>query len=243
MARPAIPVIVTRAQPGADETAQRVQQMGLCAIVSPVLAQQDRPEAGLPDAETLSGLVFTSANGVRAYSARQPGRMLPAWCVGPATAAAARQAGFALVHESAGNAADLAAFIASNTAPTAKPLLHVANAAAKGDLKELLADHGFETVFAPLYDMRPAATLSEAARETLTGNAPCLVLIHSAKGAQRFADLCAGIRPKHLTAAVISDAAAKPLNVLDLRAIHTAPRPNEEGLFQALGTALATLSA
>lgn len=243
MTRPAIPVIITRAQPGADETAQRVQRMGLSAIVSPVLTQQDRSEAALPDAETLSGLVFTSANGVRAYSARRPDRTLPAWCVGPATAAAAREAGYAQVRESAGNAADLAAFIASQAAPATKPLLHVANAAAKGDLIKLLADHGFATVFAPLYDMRPAAALSDAARNALTCDTPCLVLIHSAKGAQRFADLCAEFCLNHLSAAVISDAAAKPLNVIKLSAIQIAPRPNEAGLFQALDTALATLSA
>ena len=217
--------------------------MGLSAILSPVLTQQVRSDAVLPDAKTLSGLVFTSANGVRAYSARRPDRTLPAWCVGPATATAAREAGYTHVHESAGNAADLATFIAQNTIRASKPLLHVANAAAKGDLKRMLAGYGFETVFAPLYDMRPAAALSDTARNALTSDTPCLVLIHSAKGAQRFAELCAELCPRHLVAAVISDSAAHPLNALDLKAIQVAPMPNEAGLFQALDAALATLSA
>lgn len=243
MTHPIHPVLIIRAQPGAAETAQRVEQMGLSAILSPVLIMQERPDTVMPSAEQLSGLVFTSANGVRAYSKLRLDRSLPAWCVGPATAAAARAAGFSDVRESAGNALDLADFIARETAPTHAPLLHIANAAAKGDLKLRLTDLGFATEFAPLYDMRPAASLSDAADEVLGQNAPCILLIHSAKGAERFAELCQGRRLNHLVTAAISQTAAEPLKSLDLKTIEIAPSPNEDGLFQALNAALATLSA
>ena len=53
-------------------------------------------------------LLFTSANGVRALAALTPRRDLPALCVGPATAAAARQAGFVNCFEAAGDARALA---------------------------------------------------------------------------------------------------------------------------------------
>jgi len=243
MTRPTFPVLITRAQPGADETARRVEQIGHTAILSPVLIMEERSDAVLPSAETLSGLVFTSANAVRAYAGLRHDRFLPAWGVGPATATAARAAGFSDVHESAGNALDLADFIARKTAPTHKPLLHIANAAAKGDLKQRLAVHGFETKFAPLYDMRPAASLSDAAYEVLSQDAPCVLLIHSAKGAQRFAELCQDRRLNHLITIAISESAAAPLNRLDLKTIEIAPSPNEDGLFHAMEAALATLSA
>jgi uroporphyrinogen-III synthase len=243
MTQPAFPVLIIRAEPGAQETARRVAELGFAAIVSPVLIMRERTEAVLPDEEHLSGLVFTSANGVRAYLAHRPERTLPAWCVGPATAAAARAAGFARVYESAGNATDLANFIARHVAPAIKPLLHVANAAASGEVKRLLAEQGIETVFAPLYDMLPSASLSDAANSILDGDLPCIVLVHSAKGAQRFAELCAGQCLNHLTVAAISDSAARPLNTLDLNAVYIAPEPNEDGLIAALNTAIVTLSA
>ena len=129
-----LPVIITRAEPGAGQTAQRVAALGLVPLVSPALSLQAEREVSLPAPETVAGLVFTSANGVRFYSEREPRRDLTAWCVGPSTAQAAREAGFTDVRESAGNARDLAAFIAASATPQDAPLLHVANAAASGVL-------------------------------------------------------------------------------------------------------------
>lgn len=238
-----IPVIITRAEPAAHETAKRLEKMGFPAVVSPVLIMQTRAQVALPAAETLAGLVFTSANGVRAYSARREDRTLPTWCVGPATATAAREADFENVHESAGNAVDLAEFIARNSSSGPRPLLHVANGAAKGDLKRALKGHGFETIFAPLYDMLPAERLSEPAIATLSTQKPGVVLIHSAKGAQRFAELCPSGAREHVAVAAISEFAAWPLKDLEFKQMQIASTPNEDGLFEALEAVLATLSA
>ena len=161
----------------------------------------------------------------------------------PATATAAREADFEIVHESAGNAADLAEFIARNSSPGTLPLLHVANGAAKGDLKRALTGHGFETVFAPLYDMRPAERLSDPTLAALSAQKPSIVLIHSAKGAQRFAELCPRGAREQVAIAAISDFAARPLKGLDFNRIQIASSPNEDGLFEALEAVLATLSA
>lgn len=243
MLHPEIPVIITRAEPGAHETAKRLEKMGFPAVVSPVLIMQTRQQVTLPTAETLAGLVFTSANGVRAYSARREDRTLPTWCVGPATATAARDAGFEIVHESAGNAVDLADFIARNSSPGPRPLLHVANGAAKGGLKRALTGHGFETAFAPLYDMLPAERFSDPADAALSAQKPSVVLIHSAKGAQRFAELCPSGEREHVAVAAISDFAAWPLKDLDFNQMQIASTPNEDGLLEALEAVLATLSA
>ena len=237
------PILITRAEPGASETAARVEALGARAIRSPVLHMNMLETASLTSPDTLSGLVFTSANGVRAYVERSDHRALPAWCVGPATAAAAQQAGFEQVRESAGNAVDLARFIAAHSRPETRPLLHVANAAAKGDLRRSLETAGFSVAFAALYEMRPAEALAADAREAMAGGQPVLVFVHSAKGAERFAELCAGLSTHALIAIAISQPAAARLAVLDLKALHIAPEPNEDGLFAALPSAIATLSA
>ena len=238
-----IPVIVTRAAPGAQETAARVAALGATPILSSVLQMVPIDDAVLPAAESLSGLIFTSANGVRAYAARTQTRALTVWCVGPATAAAARQAGFTHVEESAGNAVDLANFISSRTPPAAAPLLHVANAAAKGDLKRALEQQGYAVTFAALYRMQPAETLSPAGLEAIAAEQPAIVMIHSAKGAERFAELCAPLTLHRLETVAISAAASAPLSRLNLPPARIADAPNEDALIETLQQTIATLSA
>jgi len=236
-------ILITRAMPGASETAARVEHIGARALLSPVLIMEADSDVPLPPEHTVSGLVFTSANGVRAYAARRSKRGLTAWCVGPATARAAHEARFTEVRESAGNAMDLANFIAATSEPESLPLLHVANSAAKGDLRAQLIELGYSVVFAPLYRMRPAPALSDAARDVIAAGSPLIVLIHSAKGAERFAELCAGLPSENLSVVAISEPAAAPLRDLDVRQTHIASAPNEDGLFAALHTAITTLSA
>ena len=238
-----IPIIVTRAEPGASETAARLQAAGQTPILAPMLSLQALPDTPLPTPEQISGLVFTSANGVRTYADRRADRHLPAWCVGPATAAAARDAGFDSVLESAGNAVDLARFIADKAPVPTTPLLHVANSAAAGTLKATLESWGYPVSFAPLYEMQPATNLPEPVQRLVTQNETAIVLVHSEKGASAFAAAVAARRLSNWLAVAISDRASAPLEPLDLSAIYKADIPNEDSLFAALETALATLSA
>lgn len=238
-----IPVIVTRAQPGADQTAARLVSIGLRPLLAPVMSVTPDATVSLPDLTSISGVVFTSANGVRVFADRSENRAQTAWCVGPATAEAARHAGFFIVQESAGNARDLAAFIANRTAPTDHPLLHVANAAAKGDLKAALEAARFNVTFCPLYKMMRAAALPEATIKALKSEEPTIVLAHSEKGADAFVDLCGKLPTAHLTGVAISARAAHPLRQIGLKDLHIADAPNEDGLFNSLSNAVAILSA
>lgn len=238
-----IPIIVTRAEPGASETAERLAARGLKAILAPMLSLVELPETQMLEPSALSGLVFTSANGVRTYAARRSDRHLPAWCVGPATAQAARDQDFETVHESAGNAVDLAHFIAAKAPRGDSPLLHVANAAAAGALKETLGSLGYSAVFAPLYEMRPADALPSEVTASFEQSDATIILSHSQKGGRAFAELASTNALTNCLGVAISDRASEPLERLNLKAIYTAEAPNEDGLFAALEIALATLSA
>lgn len=238
-----IPILVTRAEPGARETAARLNAMGLNGVLTPMLELKTLPETALPDAQDLSGLVFTSANGVRTYAERETSRDQTGWCVGPATAEAAHAAGFDDVRESAGNAIDLAEFIMARTAPSPKPLLHVANVAAAGGLKSTLERSGYAVLFAPIYEMRPATDLSPSLQTIIEGQSPAILLVHSEKGAAAFAALISNKQLPHVTGVAISTRASAPLEPLGLSAIYEASTPNEDGLFDTLRTAIATLSA
>lgn len=238
-----IPIIITRAEPGASETEARLRAMGLNPVLAPMLTLVPREQEALPDLGHISGAVFTSANGVRVFADRVQDREIPAWCVGPATAAAARAASFSLVHESAGNAVDLARYISANAPVEDRPLLHIANRAAAGTLKSELETAGFRVVFAPLYEMRPAHTLPNSVGQILAGEHTAIVLIHSRKGASAFAALLPPHSGSALSAIAISNVASEPLQALPLQSIHIAEAPNEDGLLSALNAGIATLSA
>lgn len=237
------PVIIARAQPGTSKSEARVDALGYSAIVSPALTLQSDPDVQLPPLDGFSGLVFTSANGARFFAEKYEDRSLPAWCVGPATATAAKKAGFETVHESSGNAVALAAFIASTIAPPAKPLLHVANAAAKGDFKREMKMRRYKVKFAPLYRAAPAPKLEDAAIAALKGGEDCVILIHSAKGAEAFHTLAKSLPKSSAHIVAISSVAARPLEGKGYKSIHIAARPNENALMKTLKTVMDTLSA
>ena len=225
-----LPVIVTRAEPGASETMARLSAMDVTAIASPMLSLA-RLDVDLPDFSGLQHLVFTSANGVRFFADASALRAAKAWCVGPSTAAAAREAGFAAVYEGAGDAAALAADLMVALPEGTEGVLHVANEAAAGDLVARLKEGGIPAEFLALYETLPADELTPEAESALAAG-PAVVLIHSAKGAAAFAWAAGALDQAVIVA--ISEAAARPLQGREVAAIHIAEAPNEDALLATL---------
>lgn len=225
-------VIITRAQPGASASAQRVRDFGLRAIESPALSLRlvdPVPELRL---EGSAGVLFTSANGVRFFKDVSRQRDLAAWCVGPSTAEAAQEAGFSTVHNADGNSEDLAALVTRNADPSHGHLVHVANTAAGEILQTTLSHAGFDVQFVGLYAPEDAESLSGEAKDVLSTEKTVCVLIHSAKGGSSFAKLCAPFSNIQITFICVSDKAAKPISHLGM--VEVASRPNEDALLQKL---------
>ncbi len=235
------PVIICRAQPGADQTAETLENMGFRPVLSPSLELVDDVSVPLPEPSGFNGLVFTSANGVRAFQRRSDDRATPAWCVGPATAEAARRAGFGDIFQSSGDAVALAHFIAQRASGPLS-LIHIANRAATGQLKATLLSLGHHAEFAPLYEARPAETLTPAALQVLKSQAPVITLLHSQKGAKAFVDLIGDHSIAHICLVAISERCLTPFAGLAYQQAHIAEHPDEEGLMAALREAGVRLS-
>lgn len=218
-------VWVTRAQPGADRTAERVRAMGATALVQPLLTiRRLEPAIDLAD---VTGLVFTSTNGVTAFEALSPDRRLPVWAVGTATARAAQAAGFTEVVSADGDLSALARLIRSRH-PAGQSLLHPRAQEPAGDLTALLADHAPVrglAVYAAMPTPEPAPSEFD------------VVLIHSPRAAQALAAR-AGSGWGCRLAVAISPAAARPLSGLDLAGVHVADTPDELALIATLGKAI-----
>ena len=114
-------LLVVRPEPGAAATAAKLRALGHEPIVLPLLATEAldwQPPATLPD-----GVIITSAAAVRHAGPAAAGlQHLPLFCVGGATAAAARAAGWRDVGQGPGTLQGLL----DELAATPRLLLHLA---------------------------------------------------------------------------------------------------------------------
>nr|WP_222934348.1 uroporphyrinogen-III synthase [Caulobacter sp. 17J80-11] len=224
-------VWVTRARPGADETAQRLTALGHDPLVVPVLAVRElEPQIELSG---VAALAFTSRNGVAAFARLNPERALPVFTVGDATAQAAREAGFGDVRSAHGDVNALAALLAEEVPALNGAVLHAGAREPAGDLPGLLAGRvNLRTV--ALYETAAADPADALARlDTLDA-----VLVHSPKAGRRLAAVLDPDAAGHLSFACISPAAAEPLAEGGFKKLHAARFPDEGHLLKLLAEPL-----
>ena len=214
---------ITRAEPGASRTAEKLRALGHAPVVAPLLEVHALP--GPIDLDGVAALAFTSANGVRAFAERSAERSLPAFTVGDATAAAARRAGFADVASASGDLNALAGLIAAHAGRLNGAVLAAGPREPAGDLPRALAAQGVSARAQALYETLP---LSPPAAMGPVDAA----LIHSPKAAERLAAVLAG-RPGP-AAYCISEAAAAPLAGRPFAKVEWAACPDEDSLLALL---------
>lgn len=225
-------VIITRAEPGATATAERVRDLGFVPHISPALSLHAVYPVPALHLNGAAGVIFTSANGVRFFAKTSAARHVPAWCVGPSTYETAQEAGFSAVYNANGNSVDLANLITKSARPKDGHLLHIANTAAGKILQDNLTNAGFDVRFVGLYEPKDAPSLSSPATNALQSETPSAVLLHSAKGASAFSKIAANLDLIQTTFISVSDKASKPIS--SLGTVLIADRPNEASLLRVL---------
>ena len=243
---------VTRAQPGAEQTAERLRALGHDPLVAPVLYVR-RLAVDPPDLTGISAIVFTSANAVRSFAGLVPdgapdselARRLPVYAVGDATAAEARENGFATVVSADGDAAVLARAMLKRRDEIGGLVLHPCALEAAGDVAGVLARDGVQVRPLALYDTAGVEEIPATAAFALRSQALDLVMIHSPKAARVLRSLMPSPQPlaslagKKLPAlAALSAACAAPLTGLGFAAVVLASAPREDALlkeFAAIG--------
>ena len=232
-------VLVTRPAEDAASLLQTLAAHGHEALLAPLLTIA--PNEGLPGPPELTGvqaLLFTSANGVRAFAGLSESRGLPVFTVGEASAAAARRAGFARVESAGGDVSDLARLAAERLEPAKGTLFHGAARRVAGDLKGLLEGRGFTVRRDVLYEAIAAAALPEPLRAALESGKLDVATFFSPRTAEIFVTL---VRDANLEsgctrtlALALSEAVADRLRVLSWAGVTVAERPNEEALIARL---------
>jgi uroporphyrinogen-III synthase len=229
-------VLVTRPLQDAKATADHLRALGHEALISPLL-EISNATGPIIDLSGVQALLVTSANGVRALSARTAVRDIPIFAVGPQTADEAVTAGFTNVRSSDRDATALAEAVAHWTAPEKGSLLHASGADGAGRLAGLLADKGFDVRTETLYSVSPVP-LSQQALDAITTSTLGAVLLYSPRSARLFRDAIAGANlseaVKKVTAVCISQAAAEALAPLNFAQMCIATTPNQKALLACL---------
>jgi len=203
-------LLVLRPEPGASETVSRARVLGLEAISIPLFAVEPLGWT-VPDGE-FDALLMTSANAVRHGGTQlEVLRTLAVHAVGEATAAAARQAGLTVTTVGDAGVEELLTRIDPNIR-----LLHLCGEDRRGP-----SDARQSITAVPVY--RSVAL----ERPQLAEVEDAVVLVHSPRAAQRFAEL---VRDRgRIRVAAISAAAAAAAGP-GWAAVEIAAKPSDEAL-------------
>lgn len=195
-------------------------------IIAPLTEIRDIP--GRLETEGCAALAFTSANAVAALARIGAGRRLPAYCVGPATAAAARTQG----HDIAALEEDAAALVARISADRPGRIGWPRGSQASLDVKEALESAGIETVSAILY-AQEGCPPSDALVAAVARREPALLPLFSPESASRAVAALRGARAEFLVAAM-SPRVARAAEPLHPHRVALARQPDGAAMLAAL---------
>lgn len=234
-------LLLTRPEAESQALRDRLQALGHAVDTAPMLAIRQKHDRGDELQAALQGvtaLLFTSANGVRAFADANPQRDLMVYAVGPASALAAQAAGFTRVEAAGGDVDLLAQMVRARHSRAAGALLHAAGSARAGDLQAMLQQDGYDVRRVVLYDAETAIQLPPAVAARFAGKGYDGVLLFSPRTAATFVNLtqAAGIAggAAVATAYCLSDNVAREAAALSWRDVKVAQSPGEADLVALL---------
>ena len=238
--------LVTRPAENAAPVAAALRARGIEPLLAPLLEIEPEPDGAARLRGALAGaqaVLFTSANGVRAFAAAGDRFELPAYCVGDASAATARIAGFRFVVSAAGDVADLATLVASRLAPGNGALVYAAGRDTAGELDAALAAKGYNLRHVVLYRAVATQVLAPEVAAALRHGEVGLALFFSPRSAETFVRLArqAGLAEqcKDVVTVALSAKVAAALSGMPWRAVATARMPNLPSLLAVLDETVA----
>ncbi len=235
---------IPRPHEDADQMASALTGIGARPLVAPLLSIVFSDEE--PDLAEIKGLLFTSANGVRAFANASGDRTLPVYAVGPRSAEVARETGFTSVSVAGGNVDLLADHVAASRSPSDGMLLHIAGTERAGDLVQALEKHGFAVRRQVFYSAEAATELPEDVLHALQTRTLDACAIFSPRTASLIVSLVkkAGLEDslKHVTALCLSDNVSTNASALNWCTRVVSSKPDGEAMLQLIREVFPTLS-
>ncbi|MDY0882268.1 uroporphyrinogen-III synthase [Dongia soli] len=220
--------LITRPQEDAAPLAEALSARGIEPVIESLL--EIKPIAGAKiELDGVQAVLFTSANGVRAFANLTDRRDLPAFTVGDGSAATAKELGFTRIESAGGDVKALVSLVCDRLKPQDGALFHAAGSITTGDLAGDLEKAGFTVRRTPLYTAEQAAALSPETRMNLTLGGIDLVLLFSPRTAAIFAALwqeAGSANLEQVCALCLSAAVAREVGDLPWRDVFIAERPD-----------------
>ncbi|MBL4757335.1 MAG: uroporphyrinogen-III synthase [Rhizobiales bacterium] len=236
-------ILVTRPAHDQAALAARLEALGHEAVPFPLLTIEPL-EFSLPDLSGFMGLVFTSANGVRATIGKMDvdkSSNLQVLTVGDVTAAAVREAGFANVVPAGDNVDDLGAHLVKTYGGKDNKFLHLAGTSRAGDLNSLTGPGGPAIEVIEVYRAVAAADLTDLVVASIKANQIDGAILMSPRTAEIYASLILdagfGSGAGKYVHYCLSANVAKALDPLQLpqNRVEIAMRPDLEMLLALIG--------
>ncbi|WP_033070430.1 uroporphyrinogen-III synthase [Thalassospira australica] len=194
------------------------------------------------DTSRYQALVFTSANGVRAFAKLSDDRTLPAFCVGDATARTCKSYGFREILSANGDIQDLAALIRKKSDPKAGTIFHPAARKTAGDLGQMLLVDGYQVDRQTVYEAKECDTFPKDVMHAIHQHHIDAVLFFSPRTAETFGKLVHSYKlEKELAgtdAICLSQAVQSKISDLTWHRTHVASQPTQEYLLSLLDQSL-----
>lgn len=235
-------VLNTRPDTDSADLLNALEQRGYRHLSAPML-NITFPDPEEPfDIAPYQALIFTSANGVRAFASLSGDRKLPALCVGDATARICADMGFGTIHSANGDIHDLAELIREKIDPARGPLFHPAARKTAGDLGQMLRDHGYQVDRQTVYEALASTAFPKDVLDALTGHHVDTVLFFSPRTAETFVKLIHSHKLERdlvgVSAICLSPAVQSRLADLTWHRTHVASQPTQEYLLYVLDQSL-----
>jgi uroporphyrinogen-III synthase len=228
-------VLITRPEPGATQTADRVSALGLAPLVAPLLSihrigQTPQLPAGV------RATLLTSRNAVAGCPPAC--HDLPAFAVGDATAMCAAEAGFNSVRTADGDAIALALLVAQTLTPRDGSLFLPTGRGQGSELAMSLRRKGFRVHRRAVYEAVSSASLPVAAEAHLRHRDVRTAMFFSAETARHFVRLIRAAKLDEVLgdvdAVAISERSTVALRDLPWRRISVASKPNQDAMLALL---------
>lgn len=230
-------IVICRPQEDSEELAAAVAANGFHPLIEPILNIKYL-QADFSEISPNELLVFTSANGVKAFVHGSDERGNPVYTVGRNTADEARQAGFTRVETAVGTVDDLVEILLKVCAETDTEILYVRGEEISKDLKSTLSKHGVVCRELTAYRSVPAGNLSLDLLKALDAKEVAAVMLFSAKGGGVLADLIEQYGRAHkirtTKALCISGAVLQSVSVLPFGGSLVADTPDRYGMIKLL---------
>ncbi len=220
-------ILVTRPEPGATATAAKLLEMRFEPVLLPCLTIKPRGARTFP--ERPAAIILTSAQAIPALP--ENFRHIPCFCVGDATAAKLREAGFVSVESAGGDAKDLFCLITMRRIAGAH-LLAVGERHGLALARQLRAA-GIAVVRRSVYSAQPLPALPADIRAALAAGEIQKAMFYSAETAKAFIRLSPPATER-IDSLALSAAIAEVLQSLPWRSIRVALAPAEADMLALL---------